>query len=68
MDDNINMNQRFMEMFDLPRDTVSATLRLRANFPPTITVTRMIFRTGQLSPTRQHDKFTLVPIKEAKNG
>lgn len=68
MNDNINMNQRLAEMFDLPNDTFSATLRIRAGALPMLTVTRMIWRTGQLEPTRQHDRYHLVPVNKVGAG
>jgi hypothetical protein len=64
--DNINMNERLAEMFGIPKDTRSATLRMRAGVPPILTVTRMIYRTGQLEPTRQHDRYRLVPAEDGK--
>ena len=64
--DNINMNERLAEMFDLPKDTMAATLRMRAGVPPVLTVMRMIYRTGQLEPTRQHDRYRLVPVEDGK--
>ncbi len=66
MNDNINMNERLAEMFGLPKDTMAATLRMRAGVPPILTVTRMIYRTGQLEPTRQHDRYRLTPVEDGK--
>lgn len=66
MNDNITMNQKFAEMFGLPPDTVAATLALRPGVPPCLTVTRMIYRTGQLDPTRQSDRFRLVPADDGE--
>jgi hypothetical protein len=65
-DGNIAMNERLAEMFDIPKDAFSATLRIRAGVPPILTVTRMIYRSGQLEPTRQHDRYRLVPAEEGK--
>ncbi len=65
-DDNITMNERLTEMLDIPKDAFAATLRMRAGVPPILTVTRMIYRTGQLEPTRQHDRYRLVPAEDGK--
>lgn len=67
-DDNITMNERLVEMFGIPNDAISATLRMRAGVPPILTVTRMIFRTGQLASTRQHDRYRLVPVEKVGAG
>ena len=65
-DDNITMNERRAEMCGIPTDAFSATLRMRAGVPRILTATRMIYRTGQLEPTRQHDKSRLVPVEDGK--
>lgn len=63
-DDNITINRHIVEMFGIPNDALSATLRMRAGAPPILTVTRMIYRTGQLEPTRMHDRYRLVPVEK----
>ena len=62
-DDNINMNRRLVEMFGIPADAISATLRMRAGQPPVLTVARMISRTGQLESTRKYNRYRLVPVE-----
>ena len=66
--DSITMNERLTEIFGIPKDAFSATLRMRAGVTPILTVTRMIYRTGQLEPTRKHDRYRLVPVDEVGAG
>lgn len=61
-DDNINMNRHLVELFGIPSDAYAATLRMRHGQPPTITVMKMIFRTGQLNPLMKAEKFRLVRV------
>lgn len=57
----MEMNRKLVELFDLPPDTVSATLRIKAHVPPMLTVTRMVLRDGQIGKTTE--RFRLVPEK-----
>ncbi len=63
-DDNITMNERLVDMFGIPKDAISATLRIRAGVQPILTVTRMIYRTEQLETTKRHDRYRLVLVEK----
>lgn len=61
--DNLNMNRVLCEMFEIPPDAIGATIRLRAGEIPTMTVRRLIYRTGQLAPGATSARFEIVQKK-----
>lgn len=62
--DAVNMNRRLAEILGIPGDAISATLVMHAGEIPELTITRVIYRTGQLDPVSLNQRFRLVPINE----
>lgn len=59
------INKKLAELFNLPPDTMSATLRIRANSVAMLTITRAIVRDEQM--VRTTTRFRLVP-EESTSG
>jgi hypothetical protein len=70
MSDSIfKINLRLAELFDLPKDTVSATLRMRAGKPPVMLVTQFILSDDQLIKGKISKRFFLSVDEDiAQNG
>jgi hypothetical protein len=60
----IAINRKLVELLGIPSDAVAATLRLRADKLPTLTVTRVIYRSQQLGEQRETMRFRLVEIPQ----
>jgi hypothetical protein len=58
--DTISINKMLGDMLCLPKDTYRATLVMEANELPRLTIERVIFRSGQVTPLNP-ESFRLVP-------
>lgn len=62
----MNVNFKLSQVLGLPENTVAATLRMRANKPPVLTVQMHVLYAGSIKTEIQ--KFTLVPVESEDGG
>jgi len=65
---DLTINRMLVEMFGIPADATEATLKMIAGQPAMLTVTRVIYRTGQLAEERKQDRYKLVLATDEDDG